>query len=42
MIHPPMNKYAGDITCSTPIGSGVTDDTDEVENIEAWAEENLM
>ena len=42
MIHLPMNKYADDITCSTPVGSSVTDDSDEVENIEAWVEENLM
>lgn len=42
MIHLPMNEYAGDITCSTPVGSSVTDDSDEVENIEAWVEQNLM
>ena len=42
MTHLPMNKCVGDITCSTPVGPTDTDESDEMENIEAWVEENLM
>ena len=38
-----MTKYADDITCSIPAGPDVNDcASEEVENIKAWAEENLM
>jgi len=38
-----MTKYADDITCSIPVGPYVNDRaSEEVENIKAWAEENLM
>ena len=42
MTHFPMNKYVGDNTCSTLVGPSVTDNSDEVENTEAWVEENLL
>ena len=38
-----MTKYADDITCSIPVGPDVNDcASEEVENIKAWAEDNLM
>ena len=38
-----MTKYADDITCSILVGPDVNDRaSEEVENVEAWAEENLM
>ena len=38
-----MTKYADDITCSIPVGPDVNDcASEEVENIKARAEENLM
>ena len=38
-----MVKYADDVTINIPVGPEVNDcGSEEVENIKAWAEENLM